>query len=74
MAAKGSVTGYSEVSVSCLNHSSAKSNSFLVDNSTDFLHILSQVGDIVPSLKYETVDVFRRIRRGIVVKHAMLPG
>ena len=37
--AKGSVTGSFEVSVSCLNHSSAKSNTFLVADSTEFFHI-----------------------------------
>ena len=36
LAAKVSVTGSSKVSVSCLNHSSTKSNAFLVDDSNEF--------------------------------------
>ena len=39
LAAKGSVTGSSKVSVICLNHSSAKSNASLVADSTYFLRI-----------------------------------
>ena len=56
LVAKGSVTVSSEVSVSYLNHISAKLNALLVAESTEFLHIFSQVGGIVSSLIYETVE------------------
>ena len=55
-AVKGSVTGSSEVPVSCLNHSSDKLNALLVADSTEFLHISSQVGGIVSYLICETVE------------------
>ena len=55
-AEKLSVTGSSEVSVSYLNHSPAKSNASLVADSNEFLHILSQVGGIVSYLICETVE------------------
>ena len=56
LVAKGSVTGNSEVSVSSLNHSYAKSNALLVGVSTECLHILFQVGGIVLYLICETFD------------------
>ena len=56
LASKGSVTGSSEVSVICLNESFAKSNALLVYDFTEFLFISFQVGGIISSLIYETIE------------------